>query len=87
MSRTLRGLTVKELLEELEKRKKVDELRKNVPTRLNKPDWSAVFKMCDTHMQEISRKSYSGDMPLYIYESVMKAVYGETVFEWINECA
>lgn len=51
-----------------------------------RPDFTEVMKVCEQHMTEISGIDPNPDSEddHYIYEEVMKAIYGENVFDYIN---
>lgn len=70
---------------ELERRKQ-EEKRRNMPRRLDNPDWSAVEKMCEEYINALA---WNGRPPKdadhYIYEAAMTAVFGNGVWVWINK--
>ncbi len=75
---TLKAATVEELEAELAKRKAP---KAEKPTPFVYPDWSVVTKLCRDHIDQIERgEAEDSDIPHYIYEAAMCAVYGPGIF-------
>lgn len=73
----LEDFTIKQLEQELEKRKNIKPLPKETT-----PDFSTVVRLCVQHINLLPDNS--NDFENAIYEAAMEAVYGEKVFDWIN---
>lgn len=74
------------LEEELERRKNMVHLMQFIPAPIDYPDWSRVKELCAANLVEIVKeKRLSEDIREYIYETAMKVVYGEKIWDWINE--
>lgn len=49
-------------------------------------DWSAVIKLAKDHIDKIAKGEYiDDDEKQWFYETVMQAVYGKDIFNWINK--
>lgn len=44
-----------------------------------------VIKIAKQHIQDIANNDIDDDMPHYIYEGVMEAIYGKKIWGWINK--
>ena len=72
-----------DLLAELERRKKLQDAP---PKPVANPDWSRVHAMCLEMVKEVSDPDgYSKDFKDYLFEEVMKTVFGPNFFDWWNE--
>jgi len=79
----LKDFSDAELKRELERRK--EEARPQ-PKPLAEIDWNKVMDQCKRVVDELAINHFEDeDAKEYIYEEVMKAIYGEKIFEWINE--
>lgn len=76
-----------DLLEELERRKKEREKLKP-PKALADPNWAKVITLAQEYVDRIEEGdilSTTEDMPDYIFEAVMTAIYGKQFWEWNNK--
>jgi len=79
------SLTDAQLERELERRKQKREEQER-PKPVENPDWSRLIKTCEECICEHEKgESVDSDLPHYIYEEAMKAVFGPDIFKWINE--
>lgn len=71
------------LVAELERRrKKVSE----PPKPLSDPDFSGLEKMVINHVEDQARREATDETsPFYIYEAVLRIVYGQAYFDWRNK--
>lgn len=58
-----------------------------VPTMQENIDWSSVIANAKSELDEVTNGKYheDNDNAQYMYEAVMKAVYGEDYFKWLNQ--
>lgn len=57
-----------------------------IPEHQVEYDWSKVVNLATSVRDTLAEGEYvDEDMPHYIYEEVMKAVFGEKYFEWHNK--
>lgn len=62
------------------------ELQHDRPSVLKNIDWTRLIQVCEERINELELDpSDDSDTPHYIYEEAMQAVYGNDVFDWINE--
>jgi hypothetical protein len=47
-------------------------------------DWNPLIKMCEEHLVEISEGFADDDTDHYIYETALTAIYGNSVWDYIN---
>ena len=83
-----RDLSLKEQRIFLEDRlKEVDKKleEKNRPKRKGNINWEYLIKLCEAIIDDYDKKGYSKDAKYWVYERAMKTIYGENVFEWLNE--
>ena len=78
----LKNYTKDELLEEIERR---DRRRKDRPIQVKDPDFGPAVKYAEELMNDIEKGEVNDDAQHYVYETVMEAVYGKDVWNWINE--
>lgn len=72
-----------ELEEEIKKRKESKII--NRPKIREDIDFSGVIKMCEAILNQIERNGYKDeDSDVYVYEGVMTAIYGNTIWKYIN---
>ena len=79
--------TDKELQQELNRRKRTAE-KKAHPKQLPSEDinWAPLLSLCEENLQHISKEKFEQeDMNQWMYEAVYEAVYGNSVFDWMNE--
>ena len=74
-------ISTDDLKAELERRERTSDR----PAPLENPDFSRLLKTCEAVMNDYERDGRSKDNGHYIYEEAMQAVYGDNVFEWINQ--
>jgi len=86
MDPMLQTLTL--MMERLDKLEAIECKREiSIPRILEKPDFRKLKSMCQEHIYlyvsgTISEDDDSGH---YIYEEVLKTLYGEKIFDWINK--
>lgn len=81
----VRSISDAELAAEVERRRKAKEAKER-PQLVEKPDFSAVIKITEEYLSLLATDgSQDNDDDHYIYEEVMKALYGPKVFDWINK--
>ena len=77
----LNDVSEADLLAELERRKQ----REKAPEPLRYIDWKKVIALAHDIVEEIRKNHVRNDDNLhYMYEEVMKAVYGDDYFDWEN---
>jgi len=55
------------------------------PSELEHMDWSSVIAEARSFVDTIEKDGYANeDAPHYLFESVMKTVYGESIWKYIN---
>jgi hypothetical protein len=55
------------------------------PKPLENPDWSKVIQTCQEHIKEyIEGTQVDSDLPHYVYEATMVAVFGPDVWKWMQ---
>ena len=85
MNDNLKHISEKELRAELERREK-ERKTMQVPEHLMEYDWSKVVNLATDIRDTLVRGEYvDEDLPHYIYEAVMTAVFGPKYFEWHNK--
>ena len=72
-----------ELLNELERRK--NKPRVPTPIDLKDVDWGEVYDDAVTHIEQMGTEDEEHDDKQYIYEDVMRAIYSDTIWEYINK--
>ena len=73
------------LKKELAKRKKKKE-KEAIPKVLDNMDWSKVVGLADNVKdQMVERGMYDEDYDHYIFEEVMRTVFGPKYFDWHNK--
>ena len=73
------------LKKELAKRKKKKE-EEAIPKVLNDIDWTSVKRLAvNVKDQLIDQGMYDEDYSNYIFEEVMKSVFGRKYFDWHNK--
>ena len=56
-----------------------------VPKSHTKFDWQPLIEICQNYVKDIEEKDYvRDDWDHYIYETAMTAVFGDSVWDWIN---
>ncbi len=79
--------TIPELIEELGQRLSTTHIPNDkLPPVLDTVDWAGVVTMAEEHIEVLAGEGHAEDprTPQYVYEAVMKAVYGKDIFNWIN---
>lgn len=65
--------------------KKREATPKSIPVKLEKIDFEPVVEMIDRIIERAKSKRYwDEDYEGYIFEAVVKAIYGESFFDWLN---
>jgi late competence protein required for DNA uptake (superfamily II DNA/RNA helicase) len=77
--------TKKELNDEL-KRREEKEIKEGIPTLLENPDFTILKEMTSQYLLGLHNKNpvMVHDYDGFIYECVMKTLYGYNIFNWIN---
>lgn len=68
-----------DLLKELQNRKHIK------PTPLVNPDFSKLKVICQRQLDELETGDDDGETEHYVYEEAMEAVFGENIWDYINE--
>jgi len=56
------------------------------PTKLENIEIDTLVQLCQDRIDEIADgDDVDSDLPHYIYEAAMEAVFGNNVWSWINE--
>ena len=57
------------------------------PTQKENIDWTDVVEMAQDHLDTVGEVGFESarDVDHYIFEEVMKAIYGDNVFDWYNK--
>jgi SOS response regulatory protein OraA/RecX len=62
------------------------EFKNNIPQPLEKPNFDELIEICNNILKEIYEHRYNkDDNQYYIYETVLKVIYGKKIFNWIEE--
>lgn len=63
-------------------------LRVTMPQLLDNPDWSAVIELAQEYMEDLNDPDMTSDelhkYEAYMFEAVLEALYGKSVFDEIN---
>lgn len=79
----LSAISDADLQAEIERRKRQNALP---PRPLEHPDFSKLVKMVIEGVHQMANDKYEDDdFDHYVYEEVMKAIYGNAYFEWRNK--
>jgi hypothetical protein len=79
----LSNLSDDELNTELERRKKSDIA---MPQPLPSPSWGALLNTCRDYLIDLRDQGWADDdYPHYIYEAALTAIYGDSVWPFINK--
>jgi len=65
------------------------EIRVSMPKPIEAPDFSAIVRGAKSYVTSCAEPHFydeDGDSADYMFEEVLKAVYGPKVFDWINKC-
>jgi len=77
----LEKFTKDDLLAELKRREDTEVPQ---PEPLENPNYSSLLATCESYMAELGRhESEDSELPHYIYEAAMTAIYGLGVWKWI----
>lgn len=57
----------------------------DIPQPLTGIHFTDVIKLAKQHIQDIASNDMDEDMPHYIYEGVMIAIYGKDIWNWVNK--
>ena len=56
---------------------------REMPKPLENPDWSKVIQTCQEHLTEyVDGTNVDSDLPRYVYEAAMVAIFGPDVWKW-----
>jgi hypothetical protein len=72
--------TLEKELEKLKKKKREEDF----PVPLKNPDFNRLKKLLADVLKNIDEDEEDDDTPHYVYESALEAVYGNTIWTWIN---
>ena len=64
------------------KKKKIEE---DFPVPLKNPDFNNLIELLATIIKEIDEDDEDYDNSHWVYESALEAVYGKTIWDWINK--
>jgi len=74
-------LTDEQLEAELKRRKKVKDAK---PTPLETPNFSGVIATVTEYIDSLAEGHEPKDIKQYTFEAAVEAVYGRSVWNWIN---
>ena len=77
----LRYISTEELEQELERRRSLPPK----PRPLISPNFSELVRACSDYIDILEKQGETSDSQHFIFEEAMNAVYGEDVWDWINE--
>jgi hypothetical protein len=83
----LREYSTEELEQELKRRQEESNIPQPLP--IGDCDWQRVYDMAIVYPRELfdaehNNKRYPKDFDHYVFEQVIKAVFPEGIWEWIN---
>lgn len=82
--KTIEQFTNAELQAEL-KRREYQAIDLAKPQAVAKPDLTDLRQTCQAYIDAVAMRDYvDEDLPHYIFEAAMIALYGKDVFSWIN---
>jgi len=55
------------------------------PKLVENPDWIPVINLCESYLDDLASEKYTREIAQCIFESVMIALYGLEVWDYINE--
>jgi len=85
MPKGLYKYTREQLEEEIERREQANRLA-NKPKELAEKDWSSVINSCNEQIDHLMKEGRGvKDICCWVYEAAMIAVFGENIWDWINE--
>jgi len=86
-TKIVKGL--KDYIKEVEKVVKILDKPDDIPKQLEQVDLEAITDTCENYLQWIISDNYHEDKDRdhehIIYETVLEAVYGEDIWEWVNK--
>jgi hypothetical protein len=59
-------------------------MKEDFPVPLENPDFDRLKKLLADVLKNIDENDENDDTPHDVYESALEAVYGNTVWNWIN---
>lgn len=74
-----------ELLKKELVRRDIQAKEASKPKPLKSPNLSLLQEACDYYINSLFNKEYSKDAEYYIYEKALEALYGDNIFDWIND--
>jgi hypothetical protein len=72
---------IKALHAKLEEKKKIQA----IPKPLENIEWDTLVEFLNGYLEELPKGNDNEDDPHYIYENVLKLVYGNNIFKFINK--
>jgi hypothetical protein len=79
----LRDVNDDELIEELERRKRVKSEKPNVQLCI---DWHELVELAKKNVDHVCEYGYEiKDIQHWAYECMMTTVFGDDVFKWVND--
>lgn len=82
-SKAFEQYTDEDLAAELERRKKAIDAH---PPMIGNFNWNPLLDMLDYNAKQSIKQGFEDeDFPHYVYEEVLKAVYGKDYFGWKNK--
>jgi hypothetical protein len=70
---------------EKEKEEEKNRLKIAIPKPLEKIDWSNLIKYCEDYLQSLAKREHCKDIDHYTYEKVLETIYGDNVWDFINQ--
>lgn len=81
--RSLQEFTEDELRAELARREVVQQVRK--PRRIYEPNWAPVVQLCQQYVDDLAAgERIDSDTDTYVYEAVLTAIFGDSVWNYIR---
>lgn len=76
-----------ENLEKLLEEKKRAEAEENIPKALPEPDMDRIKAICGNYINYLISEDFhpDNDEEHLLFEEVMKTVFGDDIFDWINK--
>lgn len=81
----LQKFTKQELKDELDRREKLT-IANSKPQQIN-PNYEQLKKTCSNYIDFVASPKYheDNDWEIWIYEVAMEALYGDKIWDWIND--
>ena len=85
MSSKLSDIPTDDLRKEIADREEA-ERKAGVPKQLENPDFGPVIKTCQAYIDALENDGWaSEEFPRYVFEEAMTAIFGNSVWKWVNK--